>query len=408
MAVSSILSSSGICAFIFASILPACAPSIGSYEGLEEEKADIVEPEEPVDDWCADPNSCGETFSLVTAAPQGLGEAHLGRPVSLDFSLMTGPGSASLFPESAAFSTDVYSVEHKYTFIENSLSLNANFKGWGVQANAGTNSARRYGAFRAQRLNHVLEVDDTEGMRTPPEDAYFYVARIFYGHSYEAVVHGESKDFHVDVRANFAVASGGINVFAANNRLSVEVHARGLEPKTGSALFSRTIDDIEANYETGEEVPILVEYRSIPRRNISDDDVQSYEWTAPTKVRVSLNQIRVIKDGTLGGATWRFNAECKLNGTKIYLDDPVVWASQSGIHNNTTYPLYWSTELTTTPGDRVECGIRGTANNKDQIGFAQFGYDVKDNNAPVSGTFGSNSGGTEYKMYYSLDFPTAQ
>jgi hypothetical protein len=191
-----------------------------------EEPATPEEPEEvPLAEDPAELGPCPdgtrriEPVTLLAIAPVGIGRDHLGRPVDEDFALLEGAEGATLFPRAEVASNPVASIEHRTHFVENSRSLSASASFFGIGGSAESRGTRRYAVYSALEIEEVIEIDDTGAMEAPPESAKFYLWRIHYGHSFEAMVSGETRSFHTGVRARFAAASGEISTFAETERL---------------------------------------------------------------------------------------------------------------------------------------------------------------------------------------------
>jgi hypothetical protein len=373
------------------------------------------------------PASCTEGASvdvgpatILASAPLGIGVQHLGRPVDQHFVPIVGPEGDNLFPEGDELVTQLDVMEHHSNVIENEWSLRANASVWGiVSVEFGTEHTRRYAAFRAHQIADVHEIDDATPMRAAPPHAAYYVSRVFLGHSYEAVVHGEARAFHAGVSASFLVASGSIDAFAERHRLSTRAFGRGLRPSSGEAIFARTAEEIEAAYSaSGPPVPILVEYRRIPSACLHPSS--PIRWVEPTRVRLGFDRLHVYRDGSAGASTWSLRAHCSVNGQEVFLDGDEIWDYKKDVKDNCTsagipgpngstsfcnYDLYWSTRLDLVAGDELACGVEGMSWDRQRaVDYAEFRYFVQDDNEPATGHFGNASQHTEYWMFYSLEF----
>ena len=383
-------------------------------------------PEEPEEVPLADPPpdlpACPEgtrriePVTILAVAPVGIGPQHLGRPVDEDFELLEGHDGATLFPDGEVTTTSVQSIEHRTHFVENSRSLSASASFFGIGASAEERSQHRYAVYSALEIADVDEIDDTGAMQAPPDAAKFYLWRIHYGHSFEAMVKGQTRSFHTGVRARFSVASGAIDTFAETESLEAIVSGRGLEPTSGSAIFARTEEEIADAYRTsGEDVPIRVEYRSVPTACLKEPE--QYAWVEPIQVDVHYDSLNVYEDGSLGRDTWSLEASCRIGDQDVFLADPFVWdmhsdvcdsdrgglAGPSGDGDYCEYFLGWTARLEVAPGDTVTCGIQGVAwDDGDVVEYSQMQATIDENTDPISGHMGAGNGQTEYWLFYSL------
>lgn len=383
-----------------------------------EEPEEIPLAEEPPDlAPCPDGTRRIEPVTLLAVAPVGIGRDHLGRPVDEDFALLEGAQGATLFPRAEVTSNPVQSIEHRTHFVENSRSLAASASFFGIGGSAESRSTRRYAVYSALEIEEVAEIDDTGAMEPPPDSAKFYLWRIHYGHSFEAMVSAETRSFHTGVRARFGAASGEISTFAETERLEAIVSGRGLEPTSGSAIFARSEEDIERSYRTsGEAVPISVEYRSVPTACLKEPE--TYDWIDPLVVDVRYDSLYVYEDGSLGRDTWSLEASCRVGDRQIFLDDPFVWdmhqdvcdsdrgglAGPNGDDDYCEYTLGWSTRLEAAAGDTVTCGVEGVAwDDGDTVEYSEMRVDVDEGMEPLSGQMGAGNGQTEYWLFWSLE-----
>ena len=351
--------------------------------------------------------------SIVATAPVGLGQQHLGRPLGANFETISGKDGASLFPKADVRATTLNTIEHKVTSIDDARSLSASVSGWGVfSAEAKNATQTRYASYRASQYARAEEIDDGTEMRTPPEGAVYYAARIIYGHSFEMVFSGDSRSFNAGVKAKLFSFGGSASGFAAQNALTATAVGRGLQPVDGTAIFANSSEEIEKSYQaSGDAVPILVEYRSIPTACAPEN--VALQWHAPTKYKVSFDRIDVYKDG---GGDWSLDATCAVNGQNVELPKRTVWDRQGGVddacqrglpgpQNDADFcssNIFWSTAITANEGDTITCGVTGQAwGNKKTIAPGELSYVAA--SGKKSDKFGNGNGSTEYWLYYSID-----
>lgn len=79
---------------------------------------------------------------------------------------------------------------------------------------------------------------------TAPATAVYFVSKLYYGHSYEALFTGDSTNFTSAVAASLQAATGSISAKAASQNLTTTNVGRGLVPNGGSAIFAASQGDV--------------------------------------------------------------------------------------------------------------------------------------------------------------------
>lgn len=285
-------------------------------------------------------------------------ERSLGMPHDARFLPLQGSEGASLFPDSGPpRRRAVNQMQHEYVLVESEETLAANLNGWGfLTAEAAGGTEWRHASYRAMQIAYAVDIDEATDMRDPPEGAVYYLSRIYYGHSYEMVLSGRTRDFHAGVRAQLASFGGSVDGFAKEHHLTTKAVGRGLEPKDGRAIFAKTPQDIEAAYSpTGPPVPIVVEFRQIPyTRGL----VGAIQWPEPVRIELRVGQLVVGQDGTWGETPWTMSLSCQADGNPIPLADSFVWQGET--NDGGTYPINRTWQLVLLPGERFDCGLDGT------------------------------------------------
>jgi hypothetical protein len=240
---------------------------------------------EPVDTTPELPS--GPSWSIITPAPEGLTAEDLGRV--FDGSFQPLPGVAPIFKPKAP---EAYpGFRHSIALVEDRVTLAAHARSWGLDSNAFR--TRRFASYRALQLANIVAVDDMQAPRAYPPGSVYYLAKVFYGRSFEARLAGEERAFHAGLAGTFLSGKleGGIQNFAEKNRLEFTAVGRGLRPKAGKAIYAKLPSEIEENYTTEGSalVPVEVEYRLIPGRPLPKADPIS--WRKQFRYRLELSQV---------------------------------------------------------------------------------------------------------------------
>ena len=208
---------------------------------------------------------------MIIAPPPTLtfSERDLGTPYSAEFRAYRGPDGRSLFPKGDVVNDVRTRYEGSVFTIDTEQSLRAHAGAWGVDVSGSTTSSSRYAAHRAVQIDRCSWVDDRTAMRNAPAAAVYYPAAICYGHRYEAVLEGSISQFTAGVKASFLIFSAGLDAFAAQHKLKLNIKADGLKRK--ATCNSLTFNDpaaFEACFEPAmsASTPIWVEWRVIPGR----------------------------------------------------------------------------------------------------------------------------------------------
>lgn len=397
----------------------ACAPDIPTWSGESEPQAVVTAPDGGRDGKCTRTDA-GAPVTMTAMAPLGINDAWLGRPLDAHFEAFAGTDGESLFPKGTARRQALAQMEHAITAVETKRSLDANIGAsygiWGASASGGESTGKRFATYRASQMVESREIDDATEMRTPPPNAVWYVSRIFYGRSYELVFSGDARTFNASVRARLYFASGGVKTFTETNKIEVTAKGRGLEPATGEAIFAKNADEIQKLYrQSGEAVPIMVEYRTIPRTCVPDDE--PIAWLEPKRVRLTYDAIDVYRKAADG---WTVDAKCSVQDKEIVVEPQNVWTNKGGLADACksdvpgprgastycTFNMYWATNIELFDGDRLRCGIKGTMGGQagtKEIPYAELSHVIgKDFAAPISGAFGDGDDATEYRVHYTL------
>jgi hypothetical protein len=229
----------------------------------------------------------GPGWSIITTAPEGLTATDLGRVFDSAFQPLAG--RRALFKTKAPEGYQVF--RHSVALIEDGITLTATVRSWGLNSDAG--QKRRFASYRAEQITEIHAVDDMTAPEAAPSTAMYYLAKVFYGRSFEVRLSGEEKQFHTGLAGSFLSGKldGGLKSFAEKNRLEFTAVGRGLRPKSGAALYAKQPSEIEENYtvEGSVAVPVEVEYRLIPGRSLPT--AQPIVWHKQSRYRVELSAV---------------------------------------------------------------------------------------------------------------------
>jgi len=242
-----------------------------------------AEPVDPVEPTVA----AGPGWSIITAAPEGMTAGDLGRVFDAAFQPLAGNGA--LFKPKPAEDYPVF--RHSVALVEDRITLAATARSWGLNSDA--SRARRFASYRAEQVAEIHAVDDMTPPRPAPATAMYYLAKVYYGRSFEVRLSGDEKQFNAGLAGTFLSGKfeGDLKSFAGKNRLEFTAIGRGLKPRSDAAIFAKQPSEIEANYtvDGSVAVPVAVEYRLIPGRALPT--VDPIPWRKPVRYRVELSAI---------------------------------------------------------------------------------------------------------------------
>jgi hypothetical protein len=229
----------------------------------------------------------GPGWSIIVTAPEGMTAADLGRPFDASFQPLAGHGP--LFPSKPIESYPVF--RHSVALVEDQITLAATVRSWGLNADAGR--TRRFASYRAEQIVDFRAVDDMTPPAAAPPTAMYYLAKVYYGRSYEVRLSGDERQFTSNLAGAFMSGKldGGMKSFAEKNRLEFTAVGRGLRPKTGAAIYAKDPSEIEANYtvEGSTTVPVEVEYRLVPGHALPT--TEPIAWHKLMRYRVELSAV---------------------------------------------------------------------------------------------------------------------
>ncbi|HEY0250375.1 MAG TPA: hypothetical protein VGC41_02570 [Kofleriaceae bacterium] len=323
---------------------------------------------------------------ILATAQLGTGETALGTTVDKDFAQVNGD---TIFqPRNDGMGgvahTAVEQLSVGWVQAETTNQLAANIAGWGLTSAAlDVGNTTRYMSMRAYQIDYYEDVDLTQLGTTAPPSAIYFVSKIYYGHSYEALFSGSSSTFTAAVAATLPQASGSISATASSDHLMASNVGRGLVPTSGDALFAASSSDITSKYSSsGPAVPIFIEYRLVPGAVAPPGDMIG--WTSSHTATFAIDEVAVFHNGSFLDASntaWRLAATCSVNGAIVDQDD-VVWTSPSVSAGGTTVDaggaapqdpdsgsptgtygryagLVWKRQFPVNDGNQLECDLTG-------------------------------------------------
>lgn len=373
---------------------------------------------------------------IVATAALGTGEPLLGTPVDAQFNQVNG--NALFRPRSVGgvnVKTPVNQITTGWVQAQSSQDLAANLKGWGLgSAELSATNTTRYISMRAYQMDHYQDVDLTMPVGTAPPSAVYFVSKIYFGHSYEALFSGQDTVLTAGVAATLRAASGSISAKAAQNNLTQTNVGRGLVPNNGMAIFATSNADVMSSYSAdGPAVPIYIEYRLIP--GVVEPTQTQIPWASQIHATIRIDEINVFHNGSYLDASdtsWVIRAQCRV-GNVVQESSVRVWshnavsAGGTRVDPNPSIPpqdpnrsdptstygryagLAWQRTYAVAAGNTLECvltGERNDTNPPEPLPPVSILVPSIDSARPVSGYVGNYDTGTDldYLVHYSVTF----
>lgn len=368
---------------------------------------------------------------IIATAPAGIGHLTLGMPVDENFNQI---GGESLF-ETAPQSSPQNAFQFQWVKAESSRELAANFRGWQLTGDFDLNTSTRYMSMRANQTDYYEEVDLAKPAATAPNGAVYFVWKIYYGHSYEALFSADQTVFTSGVAAQLALAQGSISAKATELNLQQTNVGRGLVPNSGTAIFAQDAAEVQANYSASPDsaVPIFVGYRLVP--NAVLPEAAPIPWQGAIHPTLRITEIDVFHNGAVLDASntaWDLWATCRLGGA-VLVDGEAVWShpevSAGGSDVNpdgvtppqdpnvndptTTYGrnagLSWSHTFSVASQNVISCVIEGERNDVDPavpLPPVLIEFAVDETQPIAAGIAGNYDVGTnlDYAVQYSVSY----
>ncbi|MBX3276278.1 MAG: hypothetical protein KF729_38855 [Sandaracinaceae bacterium] len=203
---------------------------------------------------------------VLARAPLGVGPEHVGRFYDVDFRPLVG-GANTLVPDPTHVQTiPVAHTRRVFRALQSEAELRANAGAWGIAGRVSTADVSRHAYFRAYQLDMLTQVNESIPMpAVVPARAAYYVSGVFVGRMIEAHFSSNSTRTMAGLEASFGAASGGIETWAQQQQVSVQIDTLGLEPSDSDALFAQTQGDVQRLYRAnGPPRAIFVRFTRVP------------------------------------------------------------------------------------------------------------------------------------------------
>jgi hypothetical protein len=294
---------------------------------------------------------------IIATAPRGIDDSILGAPVDRKFQRLQGKAGKPVFDASAVKKLNQTSLDVKIATISDHLSLEANVNAWMVNASGTYESTNRFDTYRAFQQTSVSVLDDVaEPIAEAPADAMFYVSKVVWGHSYEAVLEGSTRSFGAGLGVQLKAYGGSVKALSEEKNLKMHLVGLGLTPKTPDALLQPAEKLLESFEASAEPVPILVEYRLLPKHEAPAND--AFKFDPPVHATVQFKTLKVGNDGSWYSTPWKLSVKCSAAG--LEKKDVVLLDGQSVDDTNPDVPLTASLDLDGLAGDAFECQASGS------------------------------------------------
>jgi hypothetical protein len=371
---------------------------------------------------------------IVATAQLGTGEALIGTTADSIFNQVNGDAIFDLRSDAnGAVHTTVNQITTGWIQAENTNQLAANIAGWGVGSAAlGADNTTRYMSMRAYNVDYYEDVDLTKVDKQAPANAVYFVSKIYFGHSYEALFSGDQSTFTAAVAATLPQASGSISDTAHSDNLMSSNVGRGLVPTNGDAIFAQSQSDVMASYmASGPSVPIFIEYRLIP--GAAEPPGTDIPWSSPFKATIAIDEIDVFHNGAFLDASntaWSVSTNCSINGAIVDQNDPVwtqdsVSAGGTSVSDDGTGPqdpntgdpsstygryasLPWSKTFPISTGNTLRCDVGGQRTDPSTpVTLPNVAIEVPvDTSTNVDGYIGNYDTGNhlDYLVHYTVTY----
>lgn len=379
----------------------------------------------------------GQTFfadsryeEITVPAPDFIDDSYIGTLVNEDFVFYPSidPNSQKrAFTNTSEFIVEnpLEQVNAGVTEIRSKRQFDATVGAFFFSANFSVTNGYNMAIYRAlvkKTYNFVL---DTEACFTAPSqlpvDAVWYVHGITWGHSFYALMKGQSNGFGVGVGVRLGAFQESLGTMSATEGLELQVKGQGLSLQAANAATYTVVQGEneqqlrDAFAFSPQPVPIAVTFRTLPYRCVPNDG--EIPWVAPIKARVRIDRVRVVQNGPRCGLfgcpprpDWLLETSCKINGVDQFLNDDARFQTLYAVPDKSDHNLPNATLgiLPVAAGQTLQCGMQGTASSGDPIRYGSFQMAVPDvaTTQAQSGSFkvGNGNTRTEYLVDYTVEF----
>jgi len=206
------------------------------------------------------------TEVFITVAPRGMNCDMLGKPFDRNFAQI--PAGRIFKREPKVFEVPQHSFSHQFRLLESEYEIDAAVRIFNLQAQAFNSTA--YAIYSAQQISTACVLNEDVAPTPPwPSDAIFYPIKMYRGRIYSVALAGHSSRLNAQAESSILSFGGNINAYAKRSQLTFRAYAKGLKPRSNTAIFAKTPSEIEKNYvQTSDPSSpvILVEWRLLPGR----------------------------------------------------------------------------------------------------------------------------------------------
>lgn len=338
-------------------------------------------------------------MSISVPATAGLSEADLGRPADNNLQLLEGADNTHLFETVAVHTTEPREFRHSYQQVATQRELRAMigiaYKGQTAGYGAEWGRGKSFATHTVAHVRKTVSIDDTAAWRRLPEGAVFFLHRLHFGAAYQVILSGDKKTFNTKVSGLLASFSGFLEDYSERHKIDMQTIDQGCAPKGEGTAAVHSSSGVEQNYDcSGDDRPILAEFRSIPIACVPESE--ALPWEPAIRAEVRFPKISTGDPGCQGrdgGTPWTLAVECSVNDQPVRFSNPDLFTAR--FLGPGEYETDFVEYLYVVPGDTIVCGTRGEeADCDNELPLIEHTYVVKD--------WGEND---TYEAHDSVSFP---
>lgn len=221
-------------------------------------------PVAPAEDWWTPPPGERTDVEALSYGFAGIDENDLGAPFTGD--LKPVHGAPPLFEQKPPRRVPRDDMQKSVMTLRSSSDFDAGFNYLFLKMSANHTTDNDYKVLRAMQVREVVRIDESARMRRPPNEATFYLAEVHRGASFDLLVEGTHSVMGAQLEILFAKAGGAATHVRENGSYRLKAFGLGLRDVTGEGIFAMTPEQIANSYRTGDPVPVLLVFRTIPGR----------------------------------------------------------------------------------------------------------------------------------------------